>query len=94
MPEYTVFRRKEQRFLCTSGSATVRKNGARVSCPSAPFLSCKGKPRKGTDVSVVEAKARLLTESRVAVEARYKPPVFKRGYLTKSLSSDNKLYPR
>jgi len=43
------------------------------------FLSWKGKPRKGTDASVVEAKAILLTESRVAVEARYKPPSFSAG---------------
>ena len=55
--DVNVFRRKEQRFLCASGSAMVRKNGALVSCPSVPFLSGKGKPRKGTDGSVVEAKA-------------------------------------
>ena len=73
---------EHKRSLCASGSATVRKDGAVVSCPIAPFSSRKGKTTKGMDVSVVEAKAILLRASRIAVEARYKPPAFKRGYLT------------
>src|ERR1019366_3558230 len=56
----TLFFVEKNNASCPTG---LGKNGALVSCPSAPFLSRKGMPRKGTDVSVVEAKAILRNTS-------------------------------